>query len=301
MTAGGPRFADVSTRARLLGTGKDLLDLLHRLSTQDLRGLPVGRGLPTVLTSPKGRIVERLFVHRIVEREVLLSGGEDRAGATLAHLRKFTFAEETGLADVTLETVCFALLGRDSAGGVPDPGPWGGIRTEIEGVAVTVLGQDGFTSEGRSVVAAARDRDRLRAYLAARAEEIDPAALEAWRIERGHPAPGRELTEDWNPLEAGLRDHVSFTKGCYVGQEVVARLNTYDKVSRGIARVRFSEPGPFPEPGAPVESGDRSIGRLTSLAVLPEGGAIGLAYVKAREVGAGGVTVGGRSVELVTD
>lgn len=301
MTGRGARFAETSRRARLVGTGKDLLDLLHRLSTQDLRGLPVGRGLPTVLTSPKGRIVERLFVHRIAEGEVLLVGGEDRAGAILAHLRKFTFAENTGLTDVTDETVCFALLGGDSAAVVPDPCPWGAVRAEIEGVPVTVLGQDGFTSEGRSLVAAARDRDRLRAFLAARAAEIDPGALEAWRIERAHPATGRELTEEWNPLEAGLRDHVSFTKGCYVGQEVVARLNTYDKVSRTIARLRVSGPGPFPEPGAPVESGDRSIGRLTSLAVLPEGGAIGLAYVKAREVEGGTVTVGGRAAEIVTD
>lgn len=301
MTVGGARFADASGGARLLGTGKDLLDLLHRLSTQDLRGLPVGRGLPTVLTSPKGRIVERLFVHRIADREVLLAGGEDRAGAILAHLRKFTFAEDTGLTDVTAETICFALLGAGSAAIVPDPGPWGVVRAEIEGIPVTVLGQDGFTSEGRSLVAAARDRDRLRAFLAARAEETGPEALESWRIERAFPLPGRELNEDWNPLEAGLRDHVSFTKGCYVGQEVVARLNTYDKVSRGIARVRFSGPGPFPEPGAPVESGDRSIGRLTSLAVLPEGGAIGLAYVKTREVEGGSVTVGGRAAEIVTD
>jgi folate-binding protein YgfZ len=301
LIAPSARFADVSARARLVGTGKDLLDLLHRLSTQDLRGLPVGRGLPTVLTSPKGRIVERLFVHRIAEREVLLSGGDDRAGAILAHLRKFTFAEDTGLTDVTPETVCFALLGGDSALAVPDPGPWGGIRTEIDEIPVTVLGQDGYTSEGRSVVAAARDRDRLRDRLAARAEEIDLGALEVWRIERGHPAPGRELTEDWNPLEAGLRDHVSFTKGCYVGQEVVARLNTYDKVSRTIARVRFSGPGPFPAPGTPVESGNRPIGRLTSLAAFGEGGAIGLAYVKRREVEGGAVTAGGRAVEIVMD
>ncbi len=300
MKVGRARFVDASGRARLSGTGKDLLDLLNRLSTQDLRDLPVGRGLPTVLTNPKGRIVERLFVHRIAEREVLLVGGEDRAGAILAHLRKYTFGEDTGLSDVTGETLCFALLGKDSAAVVPDPGPWGAARAEIDGIAVTVLGQDGFTSEGRSIVAAPGDRDRLRAFLAARGDETGPEVFEAWRIERGLPASGRELTEDWNPLEAGLRDHVSFTKGCYVGQEVVARLNTYDKVSRALARLRIPGPGPFPEPGTPVEAGHRSIGRLTSLAVLPEGGAIGLAYVKSREVEGGGVTIGGRPVEILT-
>lgn len=301
MEAAPLRFADLSDLARLRATGADILDLLHRLSTQDLKSLAVGEGRPTVLTSPKGRIVERLFVHRIAEREVLIVGGAGREQAILEHLRRYTFREETGLSGVTSETAQIATLGAGLPPPLPDPGPWGARAAEIDGAAVTVLGHDGFTPAGRSLVTSAARRDVVVRLLAAAGTEVGASALETWRVLEGLPACGAELTEDANPLEAGLRDHVSFTKGCYVGQEVVARLNTYDKVSRGIARVRFSEPGPFPEPGAPVESGDRSIGRLTSLAVLPEGGAIGLAYVKAREVGAGGVTVGGRSVELVTD
>jgi len=79
-------LADRSRLARLRATGHDILDLLHRLGTQDLAVLPVGEGKPTVLTSPKGRIVERLFVHRVAVREVVLIGGAGRVDAVLAQM-----------------------------------------------------------------------------------------------------------------------------------------------------------------------------------------------------------------------
>lgn len=296
-----PQFAEVSDRARLLGTGKDLLDLLHRLSTQELSILGIGEGRPTVLTSAKGRIVERLFVHRLAEREVLLVGGERRAEAILHHLKRYTFAEETGLTDISAETAGFALIGEGASEAIPDPGPWGARHDDLGGVPATVLGQDGYTSGGRTVVVARADRERARAVLSERATEIGPDALEGWRIAAGFPAAGHELTEDWNPLEAGLWDHVSFTKGCYVGQEVVARLRTYDRVSRRIFRLRFPASPRLPEAGSQVESGGRSVGRLTSIAPAPEGGAIGLAYLKVREQPDGTVRVDGIEAEIVRD
>ncbi len=298
---GGPLLVDRSGLARLRGVGKDLLNLLHRLTTQDLKGLPVGAGLPAVLTSAKGRIVDRLFVHRAAEREVFVVAGEGRAPAVLEHLRKYTFAEETGLEDVTDTTVLFSLLGDGAAGILPDAGPWGTRRGEIEGHEVVILGHDGFTSEGRSVLAAREGVEPVRAFLSARAREIDAETLETWRVLRGLPAPGSELMEDWNPLEAGLRDHVSFTKGCYVGQEVVARLNTYDKVSRRLVRLRIPEGVPVPSPGAEVRSGGKGVGRVTSAVLAPDGGAAALAYVKARELPGEPLAIGDAEVALVTD
>lgn len=278
---------DRSDLARLRASGKDVLDLLHRLSTQDLKGLPVGSGAATVLTSPKGRIVERLFVHRLADRDVRIVAGD--AERVLAHLRRYTFAEDVGATDVTSETRQLALFG-DAASLVPDPGAWGILETEIGGARVLVLGEDGFGSDGRSVVAAAADAERVRAAIGA--PRIDREALEAWRVERGIPAPGSELNESWNPLEAGLRDHVSFTKGCYVGQEVVARLSTYDKVSRGIVVLRVPE-GKV-APGADVVAGGREVGKVTSVA-----GGHAMAYVKLRDFAADAeVTVGGVAAEV---
>ena len=76
--------------------------------------------------------------------------------------------------------------------------------------------------------------------------------METRRILLGIPAPGHELTEDYNPLEAGLGEAVSFTKGCYVWQEVVARLNTYDTVSRRLVGLVFRADGAAPPVGAPI-------------------------------------------------
>jgi folate-binding protein YgfZ len=130
------------------------------------------------------------------------------------------------------------------------------------------------------------------------------AALEAQRILRGLGASGHELTEDHNPLEAGLRDAVSFTKGCYVGQEVVARLENYDKVVRSLAGIEFV-PGEGPAPGDALFIEGREIGRVTS-AIAPAGlgRGVGLAFVKHREVALpaqarAGRAEAGRPVRLV--
>jgi folate-binding protein YgfZ len=106
-------------------------------------------------------------------------------------------------------------------------------------------------------------------------------AVEAWRILRGLPDNGSELTEERNPLEAGLWDAVSFSKGCYVGQEVVARLNTYDKVTRDLRGLTFPEGVEPPERGAPLLAGPRRVGEITS-ALRPPGrpGAVALGFVK---------------------
>jgi folate-binding protein YgfZ len=114
---------------------------------------------------------------------------------------------------------------------------------------------------------------------------VGPEAVEAWRILRGLPSAGHELTEEHNPLEAGLWDSVNFDKGCYVGQEVVARLRTYDKVSRAIVGLELPAAGELPEPGAKLLDGDRAVGELTSAAALPgTERRIGLAYVKKRDL-----------------
>jgi len=99
----------------------------------------------------------------------------------------------------------------------------------------------------------------------------------------GLPAPGHELTGDHNPLEAGLRDAVSFSKGCYVGQEVVARLNTYGKVARALVRLELEPDAPVPAPGAAILHSGSAIGAVTS-AVRPPGrpAPVALAYVKSR-------------------
>lgn len=290
-------LADRSDLSRLIATGPDLLGLLHRLSTGDVKDLRPGEGRQTVVTDAKGRIVERLFVHHWGDDGVLLIAGPGGASRVLAHLRRFTFAENTGLSDVTAETFAYALLGprwpeAARAAGIPDLAPYGSSAMTLAGMRVHVARTNGFDANGVLVVGPRDGTGPVRAALDDAAASqgggaIEADALEAWRILSGLPAPGHELNGDHNPLEAGLRDAVSFTKGCYVGQEVVARLNTYGKVARALVRLEMEPGAPVPVPGAAVLHGGKTIGAVTS-AIRPPGrpGPVALAYVKSRELAA---------------
>jgi folate-binding protein YgfZ len=110
-------------------------------------------------------------------------------------------------------------------------------------------------------------------------EIADEATLETLRIEAGWPGAGRELTEHWNPLEADLQWAVSFTKGCYTGQEVVARLTTYKKVQRTLRGLKIAGDR-VPILDSKVRQGETEVGVVTSGAWSPGlGSVIALAYI----------------------
>ena len=113
-------------------------------------------------------------------------------------------------------------------------------------------------------------------------------AYNALRIEAGQPLYGLELSEDVNPLEAGLKSAISFAKGCYTGQEVIARLDTYQKLKQTLVRLELSRlpAGALP---LPLESGGAEIGKLTSAARLPDGQVQGLGYVRMKSFQPGAV------------
>ena len=287
-------LADRSDLARLRAEGPDFLDLLHRLSTGDVRRLTPGQGAVTVVTTAKGRIVDRLHVHRVREDEVVAVGSRGRGEALLGHFTRFTFAERTGLSDVSGSTAQLVLVGplareAAAASGLPVPPPLGAAEAVWRGIAVRVLGEDGTSAEGVSVVADGADLDRARQALAG-LPAMDGVDLEAWRIQRGLPGPA-EMDEERNPLEAGLWDAVSFTKGCYVGQEVVARLRTYDKVVRTLVTLVLPPRSGVPPRGASLQQGERAVGAITS-AVLPPGSAspMAMGFLR-REVAATGTPI----------
>lgn len=288
---GAVGLADVSDGGRLIGDGPDLIPLLQRLSTAQLAGLAPGELRETVLTTPKGRIFERVYLARLDEERSLLCVGPGRGPAVLSHLERYTFAEKTGLADRTARTFQLALYGPRVPAVLAELGiadaPRSGVRAlAVDGCTTHLLRPDARFGSGASLTGAADDRETVRARLREAVEahggrEVARDALESWRIALGLPASPAELNEDYNPLEAGLWEAVSFDKGCYVGQEVVARLRTYDKVSRKIVAVEARPP--LPEPGATLSSAGRAFGTLTSLRREPGSDrALGLAYVKLR-------------------
>jgi folate-binding protein YgfZ len=311
-------LVDRSALARVQGVGADLTDLLQRLSTAALDGLRAGEGKPTVLTTPKGRIIERITVHHLGGDGLLLVGGPDAAERVIGHLDRFTFREETGLSDITGSTRQLALIGPHAgdalrAAGFDLPSPHGVVECELQGLPLRILGEDGLGADGFAVLAqeetAGQVWDRLvRLVEDAGGRAAGALARESHRVLRGIPSSPHELNENHNPLEAGLRSAVSFDKGCYVGQEVIARLNTYDKVSRALVGLEMPAGCAAPESGQELLIDGETLGRVTS-AVVPPGWphAIALAYLKRKsasptvDLPTGGGTVRARIVDLPFD
>ena len=276
--------------AALRVTGTDAIDLLHRLSTNDLKAIPEGGGAPTVFTTAKGRILALASVHRAGGALHLLLDAR-RAGTIRDWIDRYTFREEVRVESLLESHRTLGLCGPQATGivarafpGVAGLPPHGAAEAAVG--AETALLARTFPLAGDawlvSVPSAAADAVRAR-LLAAGAGSLVTASfdtLETLRIEAGLPAADRELTEDHNPWEARLDDAVSLAKGCYVGQEVIARLNTYRKVARLLVRLESEGREPLPG-GAAVFSNGETIGEVTSSAVLPERErVIALAYVR---------------------
>ena len=283
-------LVDRSVVGRLRITGADALDLLDRLSTNHLQDLAPGHGLYTVLTTNKGRIVDLLFVVA-QETHLLVLTGRDTQQKVAEWIDFYTFIEDVSIEDVSGETAVLSLVGPNAAALLGDAFAVDGLDVyksacvEVGGVEATVVRTDFLRLPSYDLIVPSGGVDSVReAVLAAGTAhglaEIGEGALELLRIEQGVPAQGKELTEDANPLEAGLIDHISFNKGCYIGQEVVARLNTYEKVQRTLVGLSW-DTSVAPDEGAELFADAKKVGVLTSAAAsLQVERGIGLGLVR---------------------
>jgi len=268
--------ADRSPLGRIRLLGRDRLEFLHRISTGDVRNLRPGEGRLTALLNPKGRILDLLHA-LAAERALLLVTSAGTGGKVRAWLDGFLFREEVTLEDAG-SLPCLGLYGPESpgilgriAGGMWDDLPPAHHRiVGIAGAPVKVVRTHpiagcGFLLLGEEGNALPLWEELLRGGAVPAGSE----ALDRLRIAAGIPEAGKELTEDYNPWEAGLDAAISLTKGCYTGQEVVARLHHYGKVQRRLSGMRLE--GTPPPAGSVVFAGDEEIGSVTSAAFSPEG------------------------------
>ena len=225
-------------------TGEDALDLINRLSTNEVEEMAAGSGLSTVLTTNKGRVVDLLTMFYLPDHWLVLTS-PGNLQKVIDWIEDFTFGEEIEVEDVTAETAVLTIVGprapaimhtltQADLSALPIHHS---IQTTISGAEVLVSKADPALGEAFTILAPIASAAALRAEILGAGEafgmqEMEADSYEAFRIAAGVPIHGPEFGEEVNPLEAGLWDAVSFTKGCYVGQEVVARLNTYEKVKR---------------------------------------------------------------------
>ena len=278
---------DRSERGKLALSGPDARSFLAGQVTNDVEGLAAGEGLYAAFLSNKGRMLGDVRV-LATEDELLLDTERATLQALFDVLRRAVVGWDAELHKRTLQTALLSLVGpraRAVAGAEDLP--------EAEGAhSAGPLGRVVVTDLGVDVLCPAEDAGRVReALLAAGAEPVDEGAVEVVRVERGRPRVGLDLDEATIPQEAGLNERaVSFTKGCYVGQETVARLFYKGRPNRHLRGLVLS---------APVASGTellregRVVGRVGTVVESPRLGTIALALVR-REAEPGDVlAVGG--------
>jgi folate-binding protein YgfZ len=281
----GCGLLDRSERGKLALTGPEAAEFLDGQVTNELSTLRPGEGRYAAFLTHKGKMLGDLRI---------LAVGEDPAGAPSELLldtervalqrlfdmvRRFKVGYELELHKRTLESGLLSLIGPDAARIAGVEGlpllEHANERVLLDGVPTLSV----RTDLGVDLLCRAGDSERLTAALRERgAAPVGEPAAECVRIEAGRPRYGIDLDETVIPQEAGLNDRaVSFTKGCYVGQETVARLHYRGKPNRHLRGLRLSEPSGS---GVELHLGERPVGRLTSTTVSPALGPIALALVR---------------------
>jgi folate-binding protein YgfZ len=283
--ARGAAYYAIPSGGYLRIRGEDRLAFLQRQTTNDLRLVQAGRAVLTVLTTPAARILDVLYV--LPEPDGLgLITLPGRGESTARYLKsRIFFMDKVALTDASAELVQIDLLGPGTPailtrlGIAPALQPDGVASGMFEGAPLRALALEPAIGLGVRLLLAAGDLAALQVFLAqAGAVQLQDEDYSLLRIEAGLPAGGAELSEEHTPLEAGLAAAISSTKGCYTGQEVIARQVTYDKVTQHLCGLRLSRRA---APGERVWAADGSaVGKITSAAASPRFGEIALAVVK---------------------
>ncbi|MEA5580374.1 folate-binding protein [Nodularia harveyana UHCC-0300] len=294
-------ICDRSHWGRIRVSNDDRLRFLHNQSTNDFQSLKPGQGCDTVMVSSTARTIDLVSAY-ILEDAVLLLTSPSRRESLFQWLDKYIFfADKVELKDVTEETSTFSLIGPESdaiiehLGAGEIIGKSYGDHQLVDGVIVAV--GSGLAAPGYTLILPTAQKEQLwQKILALGAVELSDRAWETLRILQGRPAPDAELTDDYNPLEVGLWQTISFNKGCYIGQETIARLNTYKGVKQYLWGIRLNA---AVEVGSAIAIGDEKIGKLTSYTETTNGH-FGLGYIRSKAGGVGlKVQVGETQGEIV--
>ena len=267
-----------SHEGRVRAVGRDRLDLLHRMSTNDLTNVAVGEARSTVLTTAIGRMVDVLTVLNRGETALCLTS-PGRATAVRKWLSGYIFfRDHVKFEDASNE---LGQMGLD--------GPRAGVVAGALAGGAESLAENRFVErEGLIILRWPGDRysviapaERLEAVwdqaVAAGAKPAGEEAYQMLRLAAGLPYGDHEITEEYIPLEANLWHAVSFTKGCYIGQEIIARMESRGKLARRLAGIKLDAPV---AEGSEVRVDKTVAGKVTTAGMIPGIGPVALAYLK---------------------
>lgn len=303
----GAALFDLGNRTQIELKGSDRASFLHNLCTNEVRRLSPGAGCEAFLTTVQGKTLGHLLIY-VGPQSIVVDTVAGQAATLLKHFDHYLVCEQVTLVDRSEEWSELLLAGPLSAGllerlfGQPAPSDrMTHAQFELAGKSVWVRRADIVDQRGYLISASAADITHLRdAILTAGAADGAAEAFEAARIEQGFPWFGVDLTDVNLPQELG-RDAlaISFVKGCYLGQETVARIDALGHVNKMLVGVRMTGPD-LPPAGTELTAGEAQAGSITSIAYSPKlETPLALAYVR-RGFNAPGsaLTAGGSPAEV---
>ena len=269
---------DRSSRGMLVVRGPDAVDFLQGQLTNDVEALAPDSGCYSALLDRKGHMQADMRVLRLSDDDLWLDTEPEAFAAVERHLRMYSIGREVEIEDASGEWALLSVIGpaANEVSGAGSLSPEHAVRrVGHEGVEILAVATD----LGVDMLARASQATELRAALdSTEAVDVTEAAAEILRVESGRPRFGREMTSATIPQEAGIDERaVSFTKGCYIGQETVARLHYRGKPNRHLRGLRLQAPV---TDGDEIRFGDREVGRVGTAVLSPAHGPIALAIVR---------------------
>jgi tRNA-modifying protein YgfZ len=295
----GAVLIDLGPRTEFTITGADRVNFLHSFCTADIKKLQPGQGVEAFITNHQGKAVGHVQIFGEPER-LVLCGAAGQAEKLIAHLDRFVISERLEFQDISAAQVHLLLAGPHAAeviarcGIQPPAERLQNAAVNLTSHSVSLRNVDYLATTPCylfSVPVHAKDQV-IQALIAAGAKQADElASALAWemaRIEAGYPLYGHDITEDNLPQEVA-RDAqaINFNKGCYLGQETIARLDALGHVNRVLTGLKFLSAQHL-EPGEVIMQGDKKLAQITSLTLSPKLNApLALAYVRTLHATAG--------------
>jgi folate-binding protein YgfZ len=286
---GGAGLIDLSSRGRLRVSGSEATMFLNGLITNDMKTLAENRWMPAAFPTVQGRLIGAVRVVRLKDAFVIDTDAESHE-AVLKTVSRFTLAGDFHVKDLTSETALLSVQGKRAVEvvekvletSVSDLPRDGVLETNWQNTPVTIIRATHTAEDGFDILIDSTQGAQLRqALIDADAQVVSPDVFEVLRIEAGIARFGHDVDETNVVTETNLDDAVSYTKGCYVGQEIIVRIKHRGHVAKKLTGLRFQTEKRI-EPGTIIKSTDgKEIGKLTSTAFSPKLEAtIGLGYVR---------------------
>lgn len=274
----GVGMRDISSSGVIELKGNDVLDFLHRISTNSVKNIIKGETAKTIFTTEKGRIIDTAVIINLDDYQLLVSSQEHHQ-KIMMWLQKYVISDDVKLSNINGKYTLLEVLGPHADSFMTLIS--GKIVNDIQPNTIKIINTEGilfwlmkdYDYNGQLIYWILADPVYAQKLIRYMVENKGPfefnligeEAYNYYRIENGIPIAPNEINDLHNPHEIGLMQLVNTTKGCYIGQEVIARLDTYDKVQKNFCGIVFPEAVSHDENFVLYDESTEEVGNVTSV------------------------------------